>query len=150
MKGREVDLGLLILRIGLGMIMLFYGSQKMLGLFGGKGYGSTVAGFEGMGIKPVFANLAIFGEFFGSLGVLFGALTRVAAFGIACTMAVAVYTKLKAPDALSNLLSSGKSEDASAIFFPAIIFFAAASLIFLGGGSFALDRALFSRTKRRK
>jgi uncharacterized membrane protein YphA (DoxX/SURF4 family) len=37
-----------------------------------------------------FAVLAIAGEFFGGLSLIFGLFTRVAAFGIFCNMAVAV------------------------------------------------------------
>jgi len=43
-----------------------------------------------MHIPAVFAFLAICAEFFGSLGLIFGFLTRIAAFGIAVNMIVAV------------------------------------------------------------
>ena len=41
-------------------------------------------------IPYIFALLAILAEFLGSLGLLSGFLTRIAAFGIACNMVVAI------------------------------------------------------------
>jgi len=45
-----------------------------------------------MHIPAIFAFLAIAAEFFGGLGLILGLLTRVAAFGIAVNMLVAVVT----------------------------------------------------------
>jgi putative oxidoreductase len=82
---------LLLLRLLLGGVMLPHGAQKVLGWWGGHGLQATVAGFTGqMGIPLVFAWLAIAAEFLGSLGLIAGLLTRVAAFGIGMVMVVAV------------------------------------------------------------
>jgi putative oxidoreductase len=43
-----------------------------------------------MGIPASFAVLAICAEFLGGIGLILGFLTRVAAFGIAVNMAVAI------------------------------------------------------------
>jgi putative oxidoreductase len=43
-----------------------------------------------MHIPAVFAFLAICAEFLGGIGLILGAMGRVAAFGIACPMVVAV------------------------------------------------------------
>jgi putative oxidoreductase len=48
--------------------------------------------FTDPGIPSVFALLAIAAEFLGPLGLAIGLLTRVAAFGIACVMVVAIIT----------------------------------------------------------
>ena len=71
-KAKEVDFGLLILRIGLGCVVLFYGCQKMLGLFGGAGFAATVTNMGKMGFPSLAITLSIFAEFFGALGVLLG------------------------------------------------------------------------------
>lgn len=140
MKGNaRVDLGLLILRIGLGLVFLFYGSQKMLGLFGGRGYTAQVNAFIDQGIPPVFAHLAIVAEFFGALGVLFGVMTPVAAFGLACVMAVAVYRNMSG-GAFSAVF---QGTDAHRLFFPLGLFFMSLALTFLGAGRYALDQKLF-------
>src|SRR6202043_281658 len=80
-----------ILRLVLGVIFFAHGAQKMLGWYGGFGFTGTMGFFTGvMHIPALFAFLAIAAEFFGSLGLIFGLLTRVAAFGIFANMVVAV------------------------------------------------------------
>jgi putative oxidoreductase len=81
----------LILRLALAFVFFPHGAQKALGWFGGYGFSGTMGFFTGkMGIPAVFALLVIAAEFLGSLGLFVGFLTRVAAFGIFCVMAVAV------------------------------------------------------------
>jgi putative oxidoreductase len=84
------DTGVFMLRVLLGIVFFPHGAQKVFGWFGGQGFAGTMAGFEKMGIPAFFAFLAIMAESCGSLGLLTGFLTRVAAFGITCNMIVAV------------------------------------------------------------
>ncbi len=84
------DFTLTIARLVMGVVFFAHGAQKALGWFGGPGYGATMSGFAHNGIPALFAFLAIVAEFLGGLGLIFGLLTRVAAFGIMCNMAVAV------------------------------------------------------------
>jgi putative oxidoreductase len=80
-----------LLRVALGLVMFPHGAQKMLGWFGGYGWSGTMGYFEGqMHVPAIFAALAICAEFFGSLGLITGLFTRVAAFGILANMVVAV------------------------------------------------------------
>jgi putative oxidoreductase len=87
----------LVLRLSLGIVMLPHGAQKVLppGLqetfgLGGNGFSDTLRFFTGpMQIPFALAVLAILAEVCGALGLILGLLTRVAAFGIACNMAVA-------------------------------------------------------------
>src|SRR5260370_42133859 len=80
-----------ILRLVLGVIFFIHGAQKMLGWFGGYGFSGTMSFFTGvMHIPALFAFLAIAAEFFGGLGLIFGVLTRIAAFGIFSNMVVAI------------------------------------------------------------
>jgi putative oxidoreductase len=81
----------IILRVVLGIVFFAHGAQKMLGWFGGFGFKGTMGFLTGpMHIPEVFAFLAIAAEFFGGLGLILGLLTRVAAFGIAVNMLVAI------------------------------------------------------------
>jgi putative oxidoreductase len=83
--------GTTIARVLLGLVFFAHGAQKMLGWFGGYGFSGTMAFFTGtLHIPAAFAFLAIAAEFFGGLGLIFGVLTRVAAFGIAVNMLVAI------------------------------------------------------------
>jgi putative oxidoreductase len=148
MKGNgRLDAGVLILRIGLGLLFVFYGSQKMFPIFGGKGYVATVDSFIASGIPPVFAHLAIVAEFFGGLGVLFGLLTPIAAFGLACTMAVAAYRGARG-GALGGLLHNSGDANAQQFFFPFALFMMAVALMVIGSGRYSLDAKYFRRGGR--
>src|ERR1700730_2566140 len=85
------DAAIAILRLVLGVIFFAHGAQKMLGWFGGYGFSGTMGFLTGtMHIPALFAFLAIVAEFFGGLGLILGFLTRIAAFGIATNMVVAI------------------------------------------------------------
>lgn len=85
------DIGLLILRLGLGVVMLPHGLQKTLGLFGGYGFAGSYGYFtDKMGVPGVLAVLVILSESLGSLGLIFGFLTRIAALGVILVMTGAV------------------------------------------------------------
>jgi len=83
------DYGLFIIRIVLGLVILPHGAQKLLGWFGGYGFDGTMQYFASLGIPSLFGVLAIAAEFFGSIGLIIGLLTRVAAFGVGSVMLVA-------------------------------------------------------------
>lgn len=82
----------LVLRLALGIVIFPHGAQKVLGWFGGGGVGGTIAFFEqAWGIPAVLTVLVIIAEFFGSLGLLLGFLTRIGAAGIGLVMVGAVF-----------------------------------------------------------
>ena len=81
-----------ILRLTLAVVMFPHGAQKVLGWFGGHGLSGTIGYFKSQGVPMPLALLAIAAEFLGPFGLLAGLLTRVAAFGIACVMLVAILT----------------------------------------------------------
>src|SRR5579872_1417122 len=145
MRGKDVDFGILILRLGVGGILLFYGCQKMLGLFAGHGFSGTVHGMEKMGFAPILGTLSIFAEFFGSLGLITGTLTRVAAFGVAINMAVATWVMTKQPDLFRNVFVFGEQGNYKDFAYPLLLCLGALALVFTGGGRFALDARLFGK-----
>lgn len=86
------DLTLTLMRLVLGIVFFIHGSQLVLGWFGGHTYAGSMQFFtQYMHIPAPFAALAIAAEFFGGIGLIVGLLTRVAAFGIAVTMLVAIF-----------------------------------------------------------
>ena len=90
----------LVARLTLGLIMFPHGAQKALGWFGGYGFTGTMGFLTGtMHIPVALAFLAIAAEFAGSLGLIAGLLSRVAAFGVATVMTVAIFT-VHAPNGL--------------------------------------------------
>ena len=135
-------LGLLLARVALGIVFFAHGSQKLLGWFGGHGWSGTL-GFmhDKLGIPAAFAALAIIAEFFGALGVLTGLLTRLAAFGIFCVMATAVF---------QVHLGNGFFADKNGFEYPMTLGLIALSLVFSGAGPWSLDALACRLCKKRK
>ncbi len=86
------DLGLLIIRIMIGIVFLYYGSQKLFGLFGGHGIKGTGGWFESIGVKPGIpaAVLSGLGEFASGILFILGLFLPVAAIIITIIMAGAI------------------------------------------------------------
>ena len=103
--------GPLAARLVLGLVMFPHGAQKVFGWFGGHGFAGTMQAFTGgMHIPALFAFLAIAAEFAGSLGLIVGLLSRVAAFGIASVMAVAILTVHASNGLFMNWAGNQKGE----------------------------------------
>lgn len=122
------------LRLGLGLVMVAHGAQKLFGWFGGYGLQGTAGFFEGsLGMKPgiLFASLAGGTEFFGGLLLLIGLATRPSAFLIGFTMLVGIVTvhpnAFFAPEGMEYALT---------------LLFVSIALILTGGGALSLDRRL--------
>src|SRR6476620_11553278 len=73
----------LFARLALGIVIFPHGAQKLLGWFGGYGFNGTM-GFltGGVHLPWILAFLVILVEFFGSLFLIFGLATRLAAFAM--------------------------------------------------------------------
>lgn len=72
----------LISRLFLGVAVFPHGAQKLLGWFGGFGFEGTMGFLTGAKHLPwIIGFLVIIIEFFASLFLIFGFLTRIAAFG---------------------------------------------------------------------
>jgi putative oxidoreductase len=129
-----------ILRFVLGVVFFAHGSQKMLGWFGGYGFSGTMAYFTGPAhIPPVFAFLAITAEFFGGIGLMFGFLTRIAAFGISVNMLVAIATVHSASGFFMNWTGTQKGEGFE---YHLLVLAMTAFLMIRGGGAFSVDRGI--------
>ncbi|MEO9070954.1 MAG: DoxX family protein, partial [Ginsengibacter sp.] len=69
-------------RLALGLTIFPHGAQKLLGWFGGYGFNGTMGFFTTEAHLPYIVGLlVILIEFFGSLFLIFGFLTRFAALG---------------------------------------------------------------------
>ncbi len=129
-----------ILRSVLGVVFFVHGSQKMLGWFGGYGFSGTMAYFTGTAhIPAVFAFLAIAAELFGGLGLMFGLLTRIAAFGISVNMLVAIAAVHSPFGFFMNWTGTQKGEGFE---YHLLVLAMTAFLMIRGGGAFSLDRAI--------
>ena len=136
------DVATTVLRLVLGVIFFAHGAQKMLGWFGGYGFTGTMGFFTGLlHIPAPFAFLAIAAEFFSSLGLIFGALTRVAAFGIFCNMLVAIAMVHHRFGFFMNWTGTQKGEGYE---FHLLVLATTALLMIRGAGAASVDRLLSS------
>jgi putative oxidoreductase len=139
------DLTLTVVRLVLGIVFFAHGAQKMLGWFGGYGFHGTMGFFtQQMGIPAPLAFLAICAEFFGGLGLIFGLLTRIAAFGIIVNMLVAIITVHHVNGLFMNWFGNQKGEG-----YEYHLLAIALGLVLLvkGAGALSLDRLLAGSEK---
>ena len=130
----------IILRLVLGVVFFAHGAQKMLGWFGGYGLSGTMGFFTGtMHIPAPIAFLAIAAEFFGGLGVLLGLLTRIAAFGIAANMVVAIVMVHSPFGFFMNWDGTQKGEGFE---YHLLVLAITAFLMIRGAGAFSVDRGI--------
>jgi putative oxidoreductase len=87
-----MDLGLLILRLVVGLTLSAHGTQKLFGWFGGYGLAGTGGFFEQLGFRPgrLHAAVAGFAETAGGLLLAAGLFTPLAAAAVIGVMVVAV------------------------------------------------------------
>ncbi|HEX7065600.1 MAG TPA: DoxX family protein [Bacillales bacterium] len=87
-----MGIGLLLIRLVVGLSLAGHGSQKLFGMFGGGGLKGTAGFFEKIQIKPgkTMALAAGLSEFAGGLLFALGFLTPLAALLIVITMLVAI------------------------------------------------------------
>jgi putative oxidoreductase len=130
---RMPDVALLLLRIWLGLTMLLVHGLEKLMTFESKaeqfadplGVGSTVS-----------LGLAVFGEVVCSVLLILGLLSRLAAFGLAVTMAIAFFLVHNA-----SLEMGPGSGELAFIYLAGFI-----TLILAGPGRWALDTMVFARS----
>jgi putative oxidoreductase len=96
-------------------------------------------------IPAIFAFLAIIAEFFGGLGLIFGFLTRVAAFGILSNMVVAIAMVHSQFGFFMNWTGAQMGEGYE---YHLLILATTVLLIIRGAGAASVDRLLSSRAKQ--
>ena len=134
------DWALLVLRVLLGIVFFPHGMQKLTFMFGGSGFEGTMGFFETkLGIPAVFAFLAIMAEGLGWMGLVTGLLTRVAAFGIAVNMVVAVYLLHFQNGFFMNWFGTQKGEGYE---FHILVIAIAIALMIRGGGKWSIDKGI--------
>jgi putative oxidoreductase len=134
---------LFALRVVLGIVIFPHGMQKLLGWFGGYGFKGTMGYFTGQAKLPwIVAFLVILGEAFGSLGLIVGLLTPLAALGIGVIMLGAAWTVHRQNGFFMNWTGQQKGEGFEFHILAAGI---ALVLMIFGGGALSLDGLLFPR-----
>ncbi len=130
----HVDAGLLVLRLALGLTIAFHGYNKF---FGGGRLPGTAAWFEGIGVRPGFANAVVAAgtEVVAGLGLAAGLLTPLSAAGVIALMIVAI-TTTHWKNGFFIFRPGGGWE------FCAIVAVVAFSIAMIGAGDWSLDHAL--------
>lgn len=118
------DLGLLILRIGLGIVFISHGWMKIR---------NPSQWAQNMGLAPIFGILVSIGEFFGGLGILFGFLTQIAAIGPLLVMLGALRYHIFVWKQQFINLENGSWE------YPFFLAVAALAIALLGAGEYSID-----------
>lgn len=143
-KEGAVSAGLLIIRLGLGTIMLAHGLQKVGVLPGGAGsLQAQVQAFSSMGFPEYLTYLNVAAELLGGLGLILGLLGRLSAFGVAVSMAVAI---MKVHWQFGFFNQKGGP---TGIEWPLALLAMAMGLLLTGMGEYSLDSALAKRMDKR-
>jgi putative oxidoreductase len=133
------DVSALVMRVTLGVVFFPHGAQKVLGWFGGPGASATIQGLAKMGLPPVVTVLLMVAELAGSLLLIVGFLTRLAALGIACVMTAAIFMVHSKIGFFMNWAGTQRGEG---IEYHLLALGLAIALLIKGGGAFSVDRAL--------
>jgi putative oxidoreductase len=121
------DLGKLVLRVVLAVLLLFHGVSKLYG-----GVGFITGMLEKMGLPSAIGYLVYIGEVIAPLMILFGVWTRAAALVVAGNMIVAVL--LVHTSQFFTMSETG----GWALELQGMYFFAALAVALLGAGRYSI------------
>lgn len=132
--------GLMIVRVVLGVIFFAHGAQKVFGWFGGYGLQGTVKHFVSTGLPTPIAYLVCFIELLSGLGLIVGLLTRLCGLGVAAVMTGAIATVHGHHGFFLNAeLKPGKGHG---IEFALALLAMGLAMLIDGGGALSLDRLI--------
>lgn len=138
----------LIARLAIGIVIFSHGAQKLFGWFGGYGFSGTMGFLTGGAHLPwLIALLVILIESIGSLLVIAGFLTRIAALGILLEFIGVVFTVHLQNGFFMNWSGNQKGEG---IEFFLLLFALAVILLIAGGGRASVDAAIISNKRVNK
>ena len=127
--------GLLVMRVGIGLIVAAHGAQKLFGWFGGPGIAGFSTWLASMGVRPQrpWAILTGVAEFGGGLLVAVGLLSPLGALAICGSMLTAI---------LMVHLGKGFWNTNGGYEFPLVILAAMFGVSLTGPGPISLDQTL--------
>lgn len=128
-------LGLLVIRVVVGLLFVGHGAQKLFGWFGGHGPKGTGGWLESIGVKPGVAMAVVAGllEFLGGLLFALGLLTPIGALFIILAMIGAI----KTVHAKNGLWVTNNGYE-----YNLVLIAVAAGVALTGAGAYSLDAVL--------
>lgn len=131
----SADLGLLALRLVVGLIFAAHGAQKVLGWWGGPGFSGWIAAMTRMGLRPArfWAFVSAWTELLGGGLLAFGGATPVVASLLVAQSLVIV---------VRGHWSRGFWNRDGGIEFPLALLGGSAALLGVGPGSLSVDEAV--------
>ncbi len=126
---KNIDLGLLVLRISIGLLMLLHGISKLI-----HGIGFIKGMLEGMGMPGFVAYGVIVGEVIAPLAILIGFKTRIASAIYAFNCFVAILM-VHSKDLLSLNEHGGWGVELLGLYL-----LGAVALVFTGAGKYAVSQ----------
>ncbi|MGF7217560.1 putative oxidoreductase [Spirosoma lacussanchae] len=131
----------LIARLALGIVVFPHGAQKLLGWFGGDGFASSMNFLtELAGLPWIVGLLVILIEFLGSLLLILGLATRIAALGILGNFVGIVLTSHLTTGFFMNWGAEANKEEGVEYFI--LLFGLTLIVLIAGGGKASLDARL--------
>lgn len=119
------DLAILLLRVGLGLVFVFHGWQKLQNME------QTIGFFATIGISAFWTYVAAWAEFVGGLLLIVGLFVRYAGIVLAIVMAVAV---------LVVHLKNGYSLQNGGYEYALTLLLGALALAFIGAGRYSVAK----------
>lgn len=129
----------LVLRLMFAVAIWPHGAQKLLGWFGGYGFGGTMGYFRSLGIPAPLGLLAILVEFAGPLALVLGFQTRLVALALGIVMLVAAL-RVHLPNGF--FIDWAGTQPGQGIEYQLLAVTIAVALVILGGGAWSVDGAL--------
>ncbi|MFN8521344.1 MAG: DoxX family protein [Chloroflexota bacterium] len=131
----ETDLGLLVIRLAVGLVFAAHGAQKAFGMWGGPGMVGWTGAMEHMGFQPArywaMGSTAV--ELVGGIALAIGFLTPIAAAALV-GHAIVIILKVHVPKGFWN--SKGGFE------FPMVLLAGAIGILLIGPGGISIDGLL--------
>ena len=129
------DIGLLLLRLAVGLTFAAHGAQKVFGWWGGPGFAKWKGAMAGMGFRPVtlFAAVSAGVELVGGLALAAGFLTPLAGAAL-IAQSVVIIGQVHWQNGFFN--TKGGYE------FPLTLGIAVAAITLIGAGAWSVDAAI--------
>jgi putative oxidoreductase len=128
----------LILRLTIAIVIFPHGAQKLMGWFGGYGFTGTMNFFTAtVGLPWIIGFVVILLEFFGSILLLLGLVSRIIAMGMIALAIGIIFTSHIQNGFFMNWFGNQKGEGYEYFL---LVMGLSVSLLFNGSGRLSIDK----------